>query len=399
MKLEKDRLVAKVENLETNLAQIKDTNEDGGTIDGGVSQTDMHSSPTKTQISSISKKGASPSQIKQRTQQSKFDYQKIQALPRQSEIRKLDPPNPHDHEEYDAINSHMNSVKTFKGHLMGVTSLAYNPKKDILATGSDDTTWKLWSIPNGDLIMSGEGHQDWVGGVSFNPVGNFLATSSGDGCVKIWDFINAKCKTTYSEHGQPVWKCDFHDSGDFLISCSMDHSIKLWDMVQTNHSRFTFRGHVDSVNSINWQPYSCMFVSGSGDKTVSLWDIRTNLCVQTFYGHNNAVNTVKFNLKGDLIVSGDCDGINKVWDIRMVREMTQFDSGLSSSNCAIFDKSSKFVLVGNEDSTIKVFNMQTGEKDGELKGHEDAVLDLCFDNNKDGYLLSASSDCSFRIWQ
>lgn len=178
----------------------------------------------------------------------------------------------------------------------------------------------------------------------------------------------------------------------------MDHSIKLWDLADNKKSRFTFRGHVDSVNSIQWQPYSCMFVSGAGDKTVSLWDIRTNLCVQTFYGHNNSVNTVKFNNRGDLIVSGDSDGINKVWDIRMVKEACQFDSGLSSSNCAIFDKSNKYVIVANEDSTIKMFNMETQEKENELKGHEDAVLDLCFDNNKDGALISASSDCSFRIW-
>jgi hypothetical protein len=46
-----------------------------------------------------------------------------------------------------------------------------------------------------------------------------------------------------------------------------------------------------------------MFVSGSGDKTVSLWDIRTNMCVQTFYGHNNAVNSSKFNFRvSDIIV-------------------------------------------------------------------------------------------------
>jgi hypothetical protein len=30
---------------------------------------------------------------------------------------------------------------------------------------------------------------------------------------------------------------------------------------------------------------------------VSLWDIRTNMCVQTFYGHNNAVNSSKFNFR------------------------------------------------------------------------------------------------------
>jgi len=144
---------------------------------------------------------------------------------------------------------------------------------------------------------------------------------------------------------------------------------------------------------------TCMFVSGAGDKTVSLWDIRTNLCVQTFYGHNNAVNCTSFNIRGDTIASGDCDGITKVWDVRMVKELCQFDSGLASVHQAVFDKSCSYVLVGSEDATIKVFNLGTKEKDAELKGHEDAVLDLCFDYGKEGYLVSASSDCSFRIWQ
>jgi WD40 repeat protein len=86
----------------------------------------------------------------------------------------------------------------------------------------------------------------------------------------------------------------YHDTGDFLLSCSMDHTIKLWDM-NCKKSRFTFRGHVDSVNTIQFKPMSQQFVSGSGDKTVSLWDIRSTACVQTFYGHNNAVNSTKFN--------------------------------------------------------------------------------------------------------
>lgn len=55
--------------------------------------------------------------------------------------------------------------------------------------------------------------------------------------------------------------------------------------------------------------------------------------------------------------------------------------------------------MASEDGTIKVFNTATGEKEGELKGHEDAVLDLCWDNAKEGYLISSGSDCSFRMWQ
>lgn len=98
-------------------------------------------------------------------------------------------------------------------------------------------------------------------------------------------------------------------------------------------------------------------------------------------------------------MSSDSDGITKIWDIRMVKEVCQFDSGLNSANCALFDRSGTSVYVASEDSTIKVFNVNTGEKEGELKGHEDAVLDLTWDNSADGYLISAGSDCSFRLWQ
>lgn len=59
----------------------------------------------------------------------------------------------------------------------------------IVATVSDDETWKVWSVPNCDLLMSGEGHRDWVSGVTFHPHGTMLATSAGDNTVKIWDFL------------------------------------------------------------------------------------------------------------------------------------------------------------------------------------------------------------------
>jgi WD40 repeat protein len=64
----------------------------------------------------------------------------------------------------------------------------------------------------------------------------------------------------------------------------------------------------------------------------------------------------------------------------------------------LFDRSGNFVYVASDDSTIKVFSMATKEKEGELKGHEDAVLDLTWDNSKEGYLISSGSDCSFRLW-
>merc|ERR1719261_517358 len=91
-------------------------------------------------------------------------------------------------------------AKTFKGHLNPVSALAFHPKKPIVATVSDDETWKMWSSPGGELIMSGEGHKDWLSGVAFHPSGAQLATCSGDATVKLWDFINASCAATYTDH-------------------------------------------------------------------------------------------------------------------------------------------------------------------------------------------------------
>jgi WD40 repeat protein len=72
--------------------------------------------------------------------------------------------------------------------------------------------------------------------------------------------------------------------------------------------------------------------TASGDKTLSLWDLRSGLCTQTFYGHHNAVNHASFSVRGDTLVSSDADGIVKVWDVRMVGELRHIVTG--SQRCA-----------------------------------------------------------------
>jgi sperm-associated antigen 16 protein len=181
MSLEKDRLIAKVNSLGISLKQIGEDSGDNLSVDQRAASETKRSKQEKT------------SQMQAVANTTKMSAAALAKTGMPSEIPQRERYNPDVNETYEPIGAHMSMIKTFKGHMAGVTSLAYNPKKDIVATGSDDSTWKLWSIPNGDLIMSGEGHVDWVGGVDFHPRGNLLATASGDGTVKVWDFVNACC--------------------------------------------------------------------------------------------------------------------------------------------------------------------------------------------------------------
>lgn len=286
--------------------------------------------------------------------------------------------------------------KAFRAHLNSVSAVAFHPRKPVLATVSDDETWKIWSVPNGDAVMSGEGHKDWVSGVDFHPSGTHLVTTSGDSTVKLWDFQKASCSHTFTDHTQAVWDCAFHHTGDFLVSCGMDHTARLWD-TQSLRCRQTFRGHVDSVNSCCWQPFTNNVCTGSGDKTVSLWDSRSGLCIQTFYGHMNACNYVCMNLRGDTIASCDADGVVKLWDVRMVAELGSMSGGPHPINCVDFDRSGTKVAAACDDSVVRIFDTVEKKVVSELRGHESAVQTVKFDP-EDKRLVSGSSDCTFRIW-
>ena len=157
--------------------------------------------------------------------------------------------NPYATMTFENIN-YKNAVlnKTYKGHMMSISCLAIHPKKSIVAKGSE-FTWKIWTVPQGELILSGEGHKDWISGLSFHPKGSNLATASGDCKVKIWDCIDASCTYTFKDDIQPIWSVAYHDTGDFLVTGSMDHTAKLID-ANIMKTRYTFRGHVDSVNHV-----------------------------------------------------------------------------------------------------------------------------------------------------
>ncbi|KAM4698335.1 sperm-associated antigen 16 protein [Rhinophrynus dorsalis] len=283
---------------------------------------------------------------------------------------------------------------TMKAHELAISCLTLHPRKEVLVTASDDRLWKMWSIPNGDILMTGEGHTDWLSGCCFSPKGTKLATTSGDTTVRIWDFAKSECILTLEGHTHAVWGCSWHTCGDFLASCSLDNNSKIWDL-NSERCRYTMRGHMDSVNSIEFLPYSNIVLTSSADKTLSLWDARMGVCAQTFYGHLHSCNHATINMKGDTIASCDSYGVLKLWDVRNVAAMFSFDAGPHPGNQVAFDPSGQLVSLASNDGTVKILSL-TSQQLSSLEGHEDDVQCVIFDHK--GQLISAGSDGTVRFW-
>ncbi|KAL8275940.1 hypothetical protein Esti_000056 [Eimeria stiedai] len=296
----------------------------------------------------------------------------------------------------EVIPADLQPVLSVEAHVAPVTSLCFHPSLPLLATASDDCTWKLWQLPLAELVMSGNGHEDWLGSLAFHPQGSLLLTTSGDATAKVWSITEAKCLHTFSDHSLPVWACSPHDQGDFFATGSQDHTIKCNDL-NSLRCRATLRGHTSSVNSVCFQPHTNHLASAGADATVALWDMRTSKSVLTLKAHQTNCNHVIFNAQGNLLASCDSKGIVVVHDMRKMEEWLRVDLGPAPSNAAAFDASGCILAVASADRSVKFLDVKNATLSCSLEHHADYVQDVAFDP-KSETLASASSDKTFTIW-
>ena len=81
-------------------------------------------------------------------------------------------------------------VATLEGHSYFVRSVAFHPTAPVLATGSGDSTVKLWRLSpdnsSATCVATLEGHSSSVFSVAFHPTEPLMATGSDDGTAKLW---------------------------------------------------------------------------------------------------------------------------------------------------------------------------------------------------------------------
>ena len=142
-----------------------------------------------------------------------------------------------------------------RGHIRLVSSVALSPNGNLVISGSDDNTVRIWDVTSGEAIGQPlRGHDDSVSSVAFSPDGKLVASGSKDKTVRLWDAASGEAI------GQPL------------------------------------RGHNSWVSSVAFSPDGKLVVSGSDDKTVRIWDVRSGEPVgEPFRGHDNLVKSVAFS--------------------------------------------------------------------------------------------------------
>ena len=204
-------------------------------------------------------------------------------------------------------------LDTLDGQHRFVRSVAFDPQGETLASGGDDETLKLWEAPSGRLLRTLEGHTDWLRSVAFDPQGETLASGSDDDTVRLWEARSGKLLRTLEGHEGWALSVAFDPQGETLATGSTDGTVKLWE-VRSGKLLRTLEGYkLHATMSVAFEPRGETLASGGGDNTVKLWEVRTGKLLRTLEGHTARVSAVAFSVDGRLLASGSGDNTIRLW--------------------------------------------------------------------------------------
>nr|ACM08992.1 WD repeat-containing protein 82 [Salmo salar] len=289
-------------------------------------------------------------------------------------------------------------------------------------------------------------NSDKINCFDFSSNGETIISSSDDDSLVLYDCQEGKSgpkRTLYSKkYGVDLIRYTHAANTVVYSSNKIDDTIRYLSLHDNKYIRY-FPGHNKRVTSLSMSPVDDTFISGSLDKTIRLWDLRSPNCQGLMHLQGKPV--CSFDPEGLIFAAGVNSEMVKLYDLRSFDKgpfatfKLQYDrtcewTGLKFSNDgklilvstnggalrlldafkgavmhsfggynnskavtleASFTPDSQFIMIGSEDGKVHVWNAESGMKVAVLDGkHTGPVTCLQF-NPKFMTFASACSNMAF----
>jgi len=272
----------------------------------------------------------------------------------------------------------------------------------------------LYNIETGLIFKTLSKHFDavvYLCQIKWNRDKSTLASGSKDSTIKIWNINLMHCMFTLTGHSSSVHSLIHIKSNlegeTILISRGDDKEIKVWD-IEKRKCRYTLKGYKAPLSChllLKSDKNLVSLASGYNDGFIAIWNLLNGRCLKIFQAHYSVVHAIiqmKTNKNEFTIVSASEDKTIKLWNGETA-ELIKVLNVQSTVNRLIqlkFKLDDRLILSANYDGNINIWNFETREKIAALNQHNKSLNSIIQMKLKNDALclISAGSDKKVIIW-
>nr|CAB3259095.1 kinesin-like protein KIF21A [Phallusia mammillata] len=183
--------------------------------------------------------------------------------------------------------------------------------------------------------------------------------------VKIWELNKFSIVGKLTGHTGNIMTLVVPKNESTVITGAKDHFIKVYDYangIQGNisPSQALEPPHMDGVESLAYSPASQILFSGSRDKSIKKWDMKSKSVMKSEYqAHINwvcALDLINSDDGDEILVSGGRGGMLKLWDMESFGSIGSVRAHSETINCIASNR--QHIFTASSDRSVKVWKLQ-----------------------------------------
>lgn len=290
---------------------------------------------------------------------------------------------------------------TFSAHEGEVYAVKWSPTDRILATGGADRKVKLWNITKGTSESKGilVGSNAGVMSVDFDSTGTLILGASNDYASRVWTVSDLRLKHTLTGHCAKVMAAKFLGEPSKVVTGSYDRTLKIWDLRSKACIETKFAG--SSCNDlVTSDGAGSTIISGHFDQRIRFWDTRAESSSNDIL-LDGKVTSLDLSRDANYLLSCVRDDTVKLIDLRMKKIVGSFSAdgfkvGFDWTRAA-FSPDGQYIAVGSADGSVFIWSIATNMIETILKGHTAAVTAVSW-HPHGTYLASVDRAKTVTVW-
>ncbi|XP_076848975.1 U3 small nucleolar RNA-associated protein 15 homolog [Brachyhypopomus gauderio] len=236
-----------------------------------------------------------------------------------------------------------------------VTRIEFSPLPPHNYVVTASTRLQVYGPHSQEPVRSFARFRDTAYGGSFRGDGKLLVAGSEEGLVRLFDVDGRVALRQFSGHTKAVHVTSFTSDGYRVVSGSDDLTCRVWDVASSTELG-SYTEHTDYVRATATSKLNPdLFISGSYDHTVKVFDVRLGGCVLTLQ-HGHPVESVLLYPSEALLVSTGGRYV-KVWDLlKGGQHLVSLKNHHKTVTCACLSTTDNRLLTGALDRHVKVYN-------------------------------------------